>query len=247
MVIHFWVLYTYIHLLFLRLLKKQSPQSQLCTEIQNRSQQQELNSRIVSTYHASLVSIGTVYTAYHRMLCVDGGLLVPILYFSMSYMVADLLHSIRIYSLQANPKKFDRGIFFHHCATLWVIKSYLANPIYQWPVALLLLTEVTTPIVNLRWFLRRYAKKPKLLGYVNGLLLFLWVMLRITVCAILSVYGIIELRNGVEPARMLFSISFFLLSLNLYWFLLIIKKEIFGFPFALKKQFQIGNFAKRII
>ncbi|KAF6260839.1 TLC domain-containing protein [Scenedesmus sp. NREL 46B-D3] len=139
-----------------------------------------------------------------------------------------------------------REMYIHHVVSL--LSLAIAAQVHSLHVYLLmvLLTETTTPFVNLRWALDRLQMKHVKLYHVNGLLLMLvWGVARVGMFVPFYLHVLQNLRFIVqEPPHavaMLLGVPLLLLGLNTLWFVKIVKgayKMMFGAKQQQKQQQQ---------
>jgi hypothetical protein len=129
-----------------------------------------------------------------------------------------------------------KELYIHHVVAL--LSLAIAAQVHSLHVYLLmvLLTETTTPFVNLRWALDRLQMKHLKLYQVNGLLLMLvWGVARVAMFVPFYLHVLQNLRLVVqEPPHavaMLLGVPLLLLALNTMWFIKIVRgayKMMFG-------------------
>jgi hypothetical protein len=129
-----------------------------------------------------------------------------------------------------------KELYIHHVVAL--LSLAIAAQVHSLHVYLLmvLLTETTTPFVNLRWALDRLQMKHLQLHQVNGLLLMLvWGVARVAMFVPFYLHVLQNLRLiAQEPPHavaMLLGVPLLLLALNTMWFIKIVKgayKMMFG-------------------
>jgi hypothetical protein len=130
----------------------------------------------------------------------------------------------------------SKEMYIHHVVSL--LSLAIAAQVHSLHVYLLmvLLTETTTPFVNLRWALDRLQLKQLKLYQVNGLLLMLvWGVTRVAMFVPFYLHVLQNLRLIVqEPPHavaMLLGVPLLLLALNTMWFVKIVRgayKMMFG-------------------
>jgi len=129
------------------------------------------NSRICSTIHAVLVLIPCVYALlYEDEINIDpvwgkSPTAPPVLAFVLGYMITDLIIIVK------NHKDIgELGYYIHHIECIIACAYTMTYDVFLWISQYRLLAEISTPFVNLRWFLDavEYGRNTKLF-YFNGI------------------------------------------------------------------------------
>ena len=112
----------------------------------------QFENRVVSTYHSIFAPLHTVKALYYEGFSssVTSPYIMYGMYFSLGYFLWDLSASI---------KEGDPSFIIHAIACLGVFIMGLLEPSITIVVLSFLLYEVSTPFVNLRWFLLKYNAK----------------------------------------------------------------------------------------
>lgn len=189
----------------------------------------EWNARAVSTYHAIVVSSLCLYALFWDDLSQDKEYAVSLtgqegIFFSSAYMLADFLHSGYVHI--RHGVAFDLVMAAHHLSALACMILYFnrAQPLFSWVIVVLLLTELTTPLINLRWWMINTLVAPNvvLVHCINGSILLAWVIVRLNICTRVLLFAILCWCSG-EPShpficRVMVSIALTLFVMNCYWF-----------------------------
>ncbi|XP_071917788.1 uncharacterized protein [Coffea arabica] len=121
------------------------------------------------------------------------------------------------------------GVLHHGLSVFSIIQSLLSGQglIY---ILMVLFTEITTPFVNLRWYLDTAGQKDSKLYVCNGLALFLgWLVARI----LLFMYFFVHLFSHFDQVKEVYTLGFYslltvppvLAMMNAFWFLKIARGE----------------------
>ncbi|XP_049735684.1 TLC domain-containing protein 4-like [Elephas maximus indicus] len=131
------------------------------------------NSRVVSTYHASVVGVFCLYILFFDKalradpIRGDPWLVNVNIAITSGYLISDLLFLIFYW------KAIGETVYIvHHCAMLYICFHILKEGILAYIGNFRLIAEISTPFVNQRWFLRtlRYQKSSE--AYIiNGVLM----------------------------------------------------------------------------
>ncbi|GJZ61575.1 transmembrane protein 56-like protein isoform X1 [Tanacetum coccineum] len=106
---------------------------------------------------------------------------------SIGYFFTDLAMIIWTY-----PTLGGVEYFFHHGLSLFAIIQSLISGQVQFYILIVLFTEITTPFVNLRWYLDVANKKSSTLYMLNGLAMFVGWLTFVSEASLLS-NGILHL------------------------------------------------------
>jgi hypothetical protein len=142
----------------------------------------------------------------------------------LTYMFHDLVHT-----LERFPDLGGWDSITHH--VIFVMASFAAgwNKIFCFPFSWLVVGELSTPFLNLRWFLRAVGMKDSSLATINGLLFAItFFIARVLIFG----WGVFEMVidfsfiwNKIESVygvRYVVVNIFAAFALNLYWFYLIV-------------------------
>ncbi|CAA7033224.1 unnamed protein product [Microthlaspi erraticum] len=189
----------------------------------------EWNNRGFSTFHAVFVSVASIYLLVisdqfdekvHGDLVIDSTtkLSEAVMGTSLGYFVADLAMIIWHF-----PALGGVEYVFHHCLSMFSIILSVTSGQAQFYIFLVLLSEATTPFVNLRWYLDTSGQKGSKAYTLNGIALFLgWLVARI----LLFIYFFVHMYFHFHQVKKVFPLGFYsLLSIapaltvmNLIWF-----------------------------
>lgn len=120
-------------------------------------------------------------------------------------------------------------VVIHHLMTAAGMAAGILTGFGHLLICLLILNEVTTPFVDMRWLLDKTGNKGSSLYFVNGVLLTLtWFFARIMVfvpCFVFASWAWkdTEAALSVGVRSLLFTVPSFLFVLNLHWFGRILK------------------------
>lgn len=190
--------------------------------------QAEWCSRVVSNIHAVIVTYGSLrilssdvydkypYTAWSE----EGRFYANIL---LGYFLYDLILCLSYKQLRTV------GTLFHHCLGLFYYTVVNVSGHAQYLAMLWLASELTTPFVNMRWFLFVMKKTDTTLYLVNGMLMtlgfLLWRVIYIPGSALYTLYYFSDHIKLTAPyVQPLIPISMPSITiLNAYWTYLMIK------------------------
>jgi len=188
-------------------------------------------SRVTSSLHAIFVSVGVLFfLSSHGMTYHPNNGRSPELNYvwvvSIGYSVFDLI------SMGRRWKYFGVSFLIHH---LVMIIAELYELIYNyntWAASLLLLSEISTPFLNMRWWLFTFGLHEGRLYFINGILLYLFFLfgrvLPAYLCIFIHCWSIYLYRSEMDQKELYiytFLVSFFVL-LNTYWFILLTNKTL---------------------
>jgi len=199
-----------------------------------KSEQIEWNNRSFSTAHAILVSVVSIYLLFFSDIFRDNAQDGPvtlrnslfstfILGVSMGYFLSDLGMILWLY-----PALGGKEYVLHHLLSMSAIALSIFSGQAQIYIYMVLLSESTTPEINLRWYLDTAGLKKSTVYVMNGVALFLvWLVARV----ILFIYLFIHIYIHYDEVKLIIPAGFYslfitppLLSLmNIYWFGRIIK------------------------
>ncbi|XP_010529701.1 PREDICTED: transmembrane protein 56-like [Tarenaya hassleriana] len=192
-------------------------------------QRMEWNNRGFSTFHAVFVSVAAIYLLIFSGLFDDnvpGDLIInrtstlseAVLGFSIGYFLTDL--SVILWHF---PVLGGVEYVFHHCLSMLAIILAVTSGQSQFYIFMVLLSEATTPFVNLRLYLDTIGQKSSKLYVYNGIALFLgWLVARV----FLFIYFFIHMSLHFDQVKQVFPLGFYSLLtippalgvMNLIWF-----------------------------
>ncbi|KAG0463696.1 hypothetical protein HPP92_019765 [Vanilla planifolia] len=195
----------------------------------SKSTMHEWNNRGFSTFHAILAAAISFYLLVLSDLFKEGsenGFIVDrksvlsdsLLGFSAGYFLADLGMILWCF-----PSLGGVEYIMHHGISIYSIILSLINGTAQFYILIILFSEITTPFVNLRWYLDVYGKKSSKLYIYNGVALFLgWLVARV----ILFIFFFAHIYVHFDQVRTIFPLGFYslltapplLAFMNVYWF-----------------------------
>ncbi|CDP04013.1 unnamed protein product [Coffea canephora] len=190
----------------------------------------EWNNRGFSTFHAIVVAAASLHlliasdlfdAASQDELIVNrkSPLSDTILGISIGYFLSDL--AMIIYHF---PVLGGMEYVLHHGLSVFSIIQSLLSGQGQIYILMVLFTEITTPFVNLRWYLDTAGQKNSKLYVCNGLALFLgWLVARI----LLFMYFFVHLFSHFDQVKEVYTLGFYslltvppvLAMMNAFWFL----------------------------
>ncbi|XP_020580290.1 transmembrane protein 56-B [Phalaenopsis equestris] len=193
----------------------------------------EWNNRGFSTFHAILVAAISFYllvlsdlfdeTAIGSIVHRKSLLSDSLLGISIGYFLTDFGMILWYF-----PALGGMEYVLHHVLSMYAIILSLISGQAQYYILMILFSEITTPFVNLRWYLDVYGKKSSMLYICNGVALFLgWLAVRI----LLFIFFFAHTYLHFEQVKTIFPLGFYsILSvppliavMNAYWFLKIFK------------------------
>ncbi|KAK8950238.1 hypothetical protein KSP40_PGU000004 [Platanthera guangdongensis] len=139
----------------------------------------EWKNRGFSTFHAILVAAVSFYLIVLSDLFKEGSLTGSFVHrksllsdsllgVSIGYFLTDLGMILWCF-----PALGGMEYVLHHGCSLYAITLSLITGEAQFYILMVLFSEITTPFVNLRWYLDVYGKKSSMLYFCNGVALFL--------------------------------------------------------------------------
>lgn len=195
----------------------------------------EWDNRGFSTAHAIVVSAIAGYLLFLSDLFRDDGpygssvvfrssiFSQVILGVSIGYFIADLAMILWFY-----PALGGKEYVLHHLLSM----SSLAMSVYSgqghFYLYVVLFSEITTPFVNLRWYISKAGMKNSSAYVLNGVLLFLgWLIARV----LLFIYFFVHLYLHYDQVKEVFTIGFYYLFIsppalalmNLVWFYKVVR------------------------
>jgi len=192
-------------------------------------EQIEWNNRSFSTAHAILVSVVSIYLLFFSDIFHDNAQDGPvtlrnsqfstfILGVSLGYFLSDLGMILWLY-----PALGGKEYVLHHLLSLSAIALSLFSGHAQIYIYMVLLSESTTPEINLRWYLDTAGLRKSKIYVMNGVALFLvWLVARI----ILFIYFFIHIYIHYDEVKLITPAGFYslfitpplLFLMNIYWF-----------------------------
>ncbi|KAK9079845.1 hypothetical protein SSX86_001518 [Deinandra increscens subsp. villosa] len=193
-------------------------------------QKLEWKNRGFSTFHALFAAIGSMYFLVFSDLFDEHTkeeLLVnrssvssdALLGMSIGYFFSDLAMIIWTY-----PTLGGLEYLLHHGLSLFAIVQSLLSGQVQFYILIVLFTEITTPFVNLRWYLDVAGKKNSTLYLLNGVAMFVgWLVARV----ILFVFFFYHIYTHFDQVKLVYypmgyytllTIPPMLAVMNLFWF-----------------------------
>ncbi|XP_058075205.1 uncharacterized protein LOC131223733 isoform X2 [Magnolia sinica] len=199
-----------------------------------KEQQVEWNNRGFSTFHALLAAAISFYLVVLSDLFRDDGhdelvinrhstLSNTILGVSIGYFLADLGMILWCF-----PALGGKEYVVHHGLSMYSILLALMSGQAQIYILMVLFTEITTPFVNLRWYLDVAGQKSSKLYVYNGIALFVgWLVARV----LLFIFFFTHMYLHFDQVKMIFPLGFYSILmvppmislLNLFWFWKILK------------------------
>ncbi|XP_015080716.1 transmembrane protein 56-like [Solanum pennellii] len=200
----------------------------------SKFQQVEWNNRSISTIHAIFITAMSLYLAFWSDLFSDdqlSGLVImrsstlstSILGVSLGYFLTDLAMILWFY-----PSLGGTEYLVHHLLSLVALSYAMLTGEAQFYVFLVLLSEATTPGINLRWYLDVAGLKKSKAYLINGfMMVFVWLVARI----FLFIYVFYHFYIHYDQVKEVSSFGIFLVCvvplvlavMNLIWFWKIVK------------------------
>lgn len=199
----------------------------------NKIQRIEWNNRAISTVHALFITIMSLYFVFFSDLYSDQytGLVIfrssPLSTFSLGvsvgYFIADLAMIFWSY-----PSLGGLEYVIHHLLSLISVSYSMLSGEGQLYTYMVLISEMTTPGVNLRWYLDTAGMKRTSAYLLNGVIVFFaWLVARV----LLFVYIFYHVYLHYDQVEQMQSFGFFLVLvvpsvlsvMNLMWFGKILK------------------------
>eukprot|EP00300_Choanocystis_sp_HF-7_P033491 c45842_g1_i1.p1 GENE.c45842_g1_i1~~c45842_g1_i1.p1 ORF type:complete len:292 (+),score=72.71 c45842_g1_i1:29-877(+) len=200
-------------------------------------QHQEFAERIISLLHSVIIVFGVLLSfiidgqpstrdeIIHMQAPALAGFLVP----STGYFVVDTVVTVYICVSKKQPK-FPLALdLAHHMSSLFSEFVFLRVRLFAMIVRLLMLTEITTPILHFRWLMIKFkfsgrnilrASMCLLVGFLvfrvgNGLYM-VWLQFYVGIDRMIEA--------SVLAFGVVISLTFILLFLNIYWTCLMVKR-----------------------
>lgn len=195
----------------------------------SKSQKIEWNNRGFSTFHAIVAAAVSFYLLVisdtfkegsSDVLIIDRKSLLSDAIFGLSlgYFLSDLAMILWLF-----PSLGGKEYILHHGLSMYSIFLSLISRQGQIYILMVLFTEITTPFVNLRWYLDVAGQKNSTLYIYNGVALFFgWLIARI----ILFIYFYIHMYLHFDQVKRVFPLGFYSLLIapstisvmNVIWF-----------------------------
>lgn len=192
-------------------------------------QKLEWKNRGFSTFHAIFAAVGSLYFLVVSNLFDEHGqeeLIInrssassdTILGMSIGYFLSDLAMIIWTY-----PTLGGLEYVLHHGLSLFAIGQSLLSGQAQFYIFMVLFTEITTPFVNLRWYLDVAGKKNSTLYLLNGVAMVIgWLVARV----VLFVFFFYHMFMHFDQVKQMYPTGFYsmltippvLAMMNLFWF-----------------------------
>lgn len=200
----------------------------------SEDQKIEWNNRGFSTFHAILVAAISFYLLMlsdtfegnngNKLIVNERSILSDAAFgISIGYFLSDLGMIIWLF-----PALGGREYILHHGLSLYSIVLALVSGKAHFYILLVLLSEITTPFINLRWYLDNAGKKNSVAYLCNGVALFIvWLVARI----LLFIYFFMHIYQHFDQVKTIFPLGFYslltapslLAVMNLFWFSKIFK------------------------
>ncbi|XP_010680152.2 uncharacterized protein LOC104895369 isoform X1 [Beta vulgaris subsp. vulgaris] len=194
-----------------------------------KMKQVEWDNRAISTLHAIFITALSIYLAFWSDLFSDDLQRGPVLYrssasssfvlgVSVGYFLSDLAMIFWFY-----PALGGMEYVFHHLLSMGALAYGMLTGLGQFYAYMVLLSETTTPGINLRWYLDAVGMKKSKAYVFNGVAIFLtWLVARI----LLFMYVFYHLYVHYDQIKQLPLFGYYLVliapcvlgGLNLMWF-----------------------------
>ena len=169
---------------------------------------------IVSTIHASFVSLASLYYLYNAN---DYNLIgdykdnqIMLIDWSLSYFIADMYY-VYLYN--------NYVFLIHHTLGIIYMNIFKHYPLSNLFLISILLPEIITPMLNI-WTIGK-IKKYKYFDYINTSFTFIYIFIRVFVIILFNMYAFTELYNSEKiPANLklcLFIITLIYCFGNIMW------------------------------
>lgn len=200
----------------------------------SKSRQVEWNNRSISTVHAIFITAMSLYLAFWSDLFSDdqlSGLVtmrsstlsIVVLGVSLGYFLSDLAMIFWYY-----PSLGGLEYVVHHLLSMVAVTYAILTGEGQLYVYMVLVSEATTPGINLRWYLDAAGLKKSKAYLLNGfMMVFAWLVARI----LLFIYLFYHVYLHYDQVKQMHSFGILLISvvpsvigvMNLLWFWKIVK------------------------
>ncbi|XP_023533880.1 transmembrane protein 56-B-like isoform X2 [Cucurbita pepo subsp. pepo] len=189
----------------------------------------EWNNRGFSTFHALVAASSSLYlvllsstfnpgSSNELLIRRTSSLSDMTLGFSIGYFLSDLAMVLWFF-----PALGGLEYVLHHGLSLFSIIQSLLSGQGQVYILMVLFTEITTPFVNLRWYLDNAGQKNSNLYVINGIALFFgWLVARI----VLFIYFFGHMFKHFDEVKSVYPLGFYTLLavppmlaiMNIFWF-----------------------------
>ncbi len=197
----------------------------LLSRFKNKEDQFACSTKFVSLVHAIVSSLLAFSTLYNNLDLIDQ----PVFGFSTQYwdtltlscgyFVYDFVVYLRLYLLSGT---IDSAMIAHHFLCLFGITYSMVYGVGLFSNIALLTTEITTPLLHVRWYLMKLDMEKSSLYKINGLLFALgFLVFRVIGCGLIC-FHIYYYRYTYSEVYTYVVISiifpWLLFCLNLFWF-----------------------------
>lgn len=195
----------------------------------SKIQQIEWNNRAISTVHAIFITVISLYLVLwsdlysdHRMAgnitSRSSSLSTYVLGVSVGYFITDLGMILWLYPLLGGKE-----YVVHHLASITAVVYAMLTREGQLYTYMVLMSEMTTPAINLRWYLDALGMKKSKTYLINGtVIFFVWLVARILLFAYLFYHVYLhydEVKHMHSFGLLLvFGVPTVLSVMNLMWF-----------------------------
>ncbi|XXG65791.1 hypothetical protein AAC387_Pa05g3412 [Persea americana] len=200
----------------------------------SKTQRVEWNNRGISTVHAIFITVMSIYFVFFSNLFSGDHFATSVTFrssplsaftlgVSMGYFIADLGMIIWQY-----PSLGGMEYVLHHLLSLVAIAYSILSGEGQLYTFMVLISETTTPAVNLRWYLDTTGMKRSSAYLVNGVIMFVaWLVARMLLFAYLFYHAYMHYDQVEHMHAFGFYLAFIVPSvlaiMNIVWFWKIIK------------------------
>ncbi|KAK9706970.1 hypothetical protein RND81_07G164300 [Saponaria officinalis] len=200
----------------------------------NRIQRIEWNNRGMSTVHALFIAAMSLYFVYWSDLYADSQTTGAVTFrnstlstftlgVSVGYFIADLSMIMWFY-----PSLGGVEYVVHHSLSGIAVAYAMFSGEGQLYTFMVLISEVTTPEINMRWFLDTVGLKRSNAYLINGIVIFLaWLVARILLFVYMFFHVYLHYDQVIEMHAfgyfLVFVVPFVLAAMNLMWFGKILK------------------------
>ncbi|MQM11002.1 hypothetical protein Taro_043902 [Colocasia esculenta] len=195
----------------------------------SKSEKIEWNNRGFSTIHAIVVAIVSFYLIVLSDVFKDGSheeLIIKrksavsdaIFGISLGYFISDLGMILWLF-----PTLGGKEYLIHHGLSMYAIFLALLSGQAHYYILMVLFSEITTPFINLRWYLDHAGKKNSKFYLWNGIAMSIgWLIARI----LLFIYFFIHMYLHFDQVKTMFTLGFYslltvpsmLAVMNAFWF-----------------------------
>lgn len=215
-------------------MKVSSPLYSVSYKKLSKAEKIEWDNRGFSTVHAIVVSVTAAYLLFWSDFFKDEGPYGPVVFrssilsqvilgVSIGYFISDLAMILWVY-----PALGGKEYVLHHLLSMISLSLSLYSAQAHFYLYVVLFSEITTPFVNLRWYLNMAGMKNSKAYVFNGILLFFgWLFARV----LLFVYFFFHIYQHYDQVKEVFAAGFYFLFIappslalmNLFWFYKIAK------------------------